>query len=97
MVLATTISLTPEWTVPLCCCSAWALVFLLGHTLWIAARDGIWHLQRLHQIPCHRCRYFTDDYRLKCTVHPCKALTDRAIDCVDYEPAKLSSFIHSES
>jgi hypothetical protein len=49
-----------------------------------------WHqLQRLHQIPCHRCVFFTGEYNLKCTVHPSKALSEEAIGCRDYQGAKL--------
>ncbi|WP_086936319.1 hypothetical protein [Chamaesiphon minutus] len=46
------------------------------------------HLQRLHQIPCHRCGFFTGEYNLKCTVHPYKALSEQAIGCMDYQPNK---------
>lgn len=51
----------------------------------VAVKDGLDRLKRLHQIPCSRCAFFTGDYRLKCTVHPCKALSEEAIDCLDYE------------
>jgi hypothetical protein len=40
----------------------------------------------MHQIPCARCRYFTNDYRLKCSVHPQIANTEGAINCRDYQP-----------
>lgn len=56
-------------------------------SLWIAVRDSTRHLKRLHQIPCNRCTFFTGDYRLKCTVRPLTALSEEAIDCLDYEPA----------
>lgn len=55
----------------------------------MALQDGVARLKRLHQIPCSRCAYFTGDYRLKCTVHPCKALTEDALDCRDYAPTAL--------
>lgn len=67
---------------------------LIGFVLAIglAVRDGYIRLRRLHQIPCSRCAFFTGDYRLKCTVHPCTALSEDAIDCIDYEPlTKLQS------
>jgi hypothetical protein len=38
----------------------------------------------MHQIPCSRCGFFTNNYRLKCTVHPLAANTEAAIDCTDY-------------
>ncbi|PSB41444.1 hypothetical protein C7B77_27395, partial [Chamaesiphon polymorphus CCALA 037] len=46
------------------------------------------HLQRLHQIPCHRCDFFTGEYNLKCAVHPYKAFNEEAIGCMDYQPKK---------
>lgn len=49
------------------------------------------NLIRLHQIPCDRCTFFTGEFNLKCTVHPCKAFNERAIDCLDYEPVNRSS------
>jgi hypothetical protein len=51
-----------------------------------AGRD---YLIRLHQIPCSRCQYFTQDYSLKCTVHPYEALTEEAINCLDFEASSL--------
>lgn len=52
----------------------------------VAVHDGVRRLRRLHQIPCSRCAYFTQNYHLKCTVHPCKALSEDAIGCLDFEP-----------
>gem|GEM_PF-2369066 len=49
-------------------------------------RNGLVQIRRLHQIPCSHCVFFTGDYRLKCTVNPCKALSEAAIGCLDYEP-----------
>lgn len=56
-----------------------------------ALMQGWANLQRLHQIPCSRCTFFTGDYRLKCTVYPDKALSEEAIDCLDYELAVIRS------
>ncbi|NJR69347.1 MAG: hypothetical protein HC771_12300 [Synechococcales cyanobacterium CRU_2_2] len=36
-------------------------------------------------MPCSNCRYFTGDYRLKCTVNPYVALSEEAIGCRDFE------------
>jgi hypothetical protein len=49
------------------------------------------NLIKLHQIPCDRCAFFTGEFNLKCPVHPCKALNEQAIDCLDYEPVVKSS------
>lgn len=72
-------------TAPFCFVSICSLLVGLLWAIGAAGREGMLRLKRLHQIPCNRCLYFTDDHRLKCTVHPYKALTEEAIDCRDYE------------
>jgi hypothetical protein len=59
------------------------------HAVWKSLRKDWQHLQRLHQIPCHRCVFFTGEYNLKCTVHPDKALNEDAIGCLDYQRTSL--------
>jgi len=78
--------------VPVCFVSAWAIVLLLGWSLWSAMRDTVVQSQQLHRIPCAGCRFFTHDYHLKCTVHPSIALTKDAIDCSDYTPVTNSYY-----
>jgi hypothetical protein len=56
---------------------------------WKTLRKDWQHLYRLHQIPCHRCAFFTGEYNLKCTVHPYKALNEDAIGCSDYQRANI--------
>ncbi|MBE9101851.1 hypothetical protein [Vacuolonema iberomarrocanum] len=70
-------------------CPVLIWVMLVGFFLSVcfAMRDSMVRLKRLHQIPCSRCDFFTGDYRLKCTVHPCKVMSEDAIGCLDYEPA----------
>lgn len=61
--------------------------FLLGLVAWTvisAWLDAIVRARRMHQIPCSKCRFFTNDYRIKCTVRPKIANTEAAIDCSDY-------------
>lgn len=58
-------------------------IFLLW-SIWVSAHTGIANVKRLHQIKCVDCRYFTNDFRLKCTVHPTDALTEEAINCSDF-------------
>ncbi|MDB9345741.1 hypothetical protein PN456_17520 [Nodularia spumigena CS-586/05] len=72
--------------VPLCFVAAWTLIILLASSLWTAVRDGVSTAKQMHQIPCANCQFFTDNYRLKCTVHPSTASTEEAIDCCDYQP-----------
>lgn len=63
----------------------WIVLLAFFLAICLAIQDGITRLKRLHQIPCSRCAFFTGDYRLKCTVHPCKALSEDAIECLDFE------------
>ncbi|WP_197480081.1 MULTISPECIES: hypothetical protein [unclassified Anabaena] len=70
----------------LCALSAWAIMILLLWSFWTTLKKGISFLWKLHQVPCHNCEFFTNDYRLKCTVHPKKACSEQAIGCIDFEP-----------
>ncbi|MDJ0571308.1 MAG: hypothetical protein QNJ53_19965 [Pleurocapsa sp. MO_192.B19] len=45
--------------------------------------DTVARARKMHQIPCTKCRFFTGDYRLKCTVNPSIANTEEAINCPD--------------
>jgi hypothetical protein len=63
----------------------WVVLVAFFLAVCYAVQDGVVRLRRLHQVPCSRCVFFTGNYHLKCTVHPCKALSEDAIDCLDYE------------
>ena len=69
-----------------CFIFAWCLILLFIWSTFKTTTEGIHHLKKLHQIPCSRCAFFTNDYRLKCTVHPITALSEEAIKCRDFEP-----------
>ncbi|HCF28851.1 MAG TPA: hypothetical protein DEV81_16990 [Cyanobacteria bacterium UBA11049] len=71
---------------PVCFVITWTLIALFFWNIWEAARQGINNVKRMHQIPCSKCEYFTDDYILKCTVHPHSACTEEAIGCTDFCP-----------
>jgi hypothetical protein len=72
--------------VPLCFVTAWGVIILLAWSLWTATRDSVKTAQQMHKIPCPNCQFFTNNYRLKCTVHPSIANTEEAISCCDYQP-----------
>ncbi|MDJ0675590.1 MAG: hypothetical protein QNJ36_09465 [Calothrix sp. MO_167.B42] len=67
-------------------CFAWGLMILFFCSAWHTLKIGTEHLRKMHQIPCSGCDYFTNDYRLKCTVNPIKACSEDAIGCIDFEP-----------
>ncbi|MEM6427279.1 MAG: hypothetical protein AAGF66_02575 [Cyanobacteria bacterium P01_H01_bin.119] len=71
--------------VPLCFICAWTIVAMSLWTLWSAVREGLDRARAMHRIPCSNCKYFTQNYYLKCPVHPTDALSEAAIGCADFE------------
>ena len=63
---------------------ALSILGLCSWSLISCIRDIAVQTKKMHQIPCTKCRFFTGDYRLKCTVSPSIANTEQAIDCSDY-------------
>jgi hypothetical protein len=63
----------------------WGFIGCLGLSLWTFAREIFEVSQRLHQVPCSRCQFFTNCTVLKCTVHPDIALSEQAIHCPDFQ------------
>ena len=66
----------------------------LCFSIYQALIAGVKNVKKLHQIPCSSCAFFTGDYRLKCTIHPCKALSEEAINCFDYESISTATRIN---
>ena len=64
---------------------AYSLLGLVGWSLVSFLLDAVATAKRMHQIPCTKCRFFTGDYRLKCTVNPHVANTEEAIGCPDLQ------------
>ena len=62
---------------------AYSLLGLVGWSLVSFFLDIVATAKKMHQIPCTECRFFTGDYRLKCTVNPHIANTEEAIGCSD--------------
>lgn len=71
--------------IPICFVIAWTIIILVCLNLWTATKDTIKTAQKMHKIPCHNCQFFTNNYRLKCTVNPYIANTEEAINCKDYQ------------
>ncbi|AUC60367.1 hypothetical protein AA637_03950 [Cyanobacterium sp. HL-69] len=69
---------------PLYFVGAWLLLFLLVASILRGVRDAVKRSQAMHEIPCTNCQYFTNDYRLKCTIQPNIANTELAKDCPDF-------------
>ena len=75
---------------PLRFIGAFSILGLCGLSLVSFISDVVAQTKRMHQIPCTKCRYFTGDYRLKCTANPSIANTEQAIECSDYRESKNS-------
>ncbi|MCL1469881.1 hypothetical protein [Argonema antarcticum] len=73
-------------TVIFCSFCAWMLPVLFFVSVFVTLNKGVAYVKRLHQIPCAGCDFFTNDYRLKCTVRPSIACSEEAIGCRDFEP-----------
>ncbi|MBE9116104.1 hypothetical protein IQ249_09375 [Lusitaniella coriacea LEGE 07157] len=74
--------------VPFCFVLAWGYAIALVWGLISMARDATTTAKRMHEVPCTTCRFFTDNYHLKCSVQPTIAETEEAIGCRDYSPQK---------
>ena len=61
------------------------LLTICGWSLFSLLLDALTRAKQMHKIPCTQCRFFTNNYSLKCTVNPCIANTEEAIDCSDYQ------------
>jgi hypothetical protein len=64
---------------------AWGFLFLLCRSLWSFVQDLVRQTERMHRIPCAECQFFTENYHLKCPVHPKTALSEFAINCPDFQ------------
>ncbi|HEY9644668.1 MAG TPA: hypothetical protein V6C57_29500 [Coleofasciculaceae cyanobacterium] len=83
--------------VPLCFVTAWGLVLLGIWSVTHALRQGIANARQMHKIPCANCQFFTQNYLLKCPVHPSTALSEAAVNCSDYEPKNHADLYSSNS
>ena len=71
--------------IPLRLITAWVFILVLGSSVIGMIVDVIKRSKIMHKIPCSKCQYFTNDYRLKCPVNPFQATTEAAINCQDYK------------
>lgn len=70
----------------LLCVGFWAVIALaLCYQAIFLLPKAIQKLQKLHQIPCSNCAYFTGEYHLKCPLNPMAALSEDAIACKDFQ------------
>jgi hypothetical protein len=80
------ISVFLDWLLPLRILLSSCLLLICFWTIISSIIDIVERAKQMHRVPCTHCRFFTRDYRLKCTVQPHIANTENAIDCSDYRP-----------
>jgi hypothetical protein len=61
------------------------MIIMVFLNLWTATKETVKIAQEMHKIPCYNCQFFTNNYRLKCTVNPHIASTEAAIGCKDHQ------------
>lgn len=64
---------------------ACSIIGIFAWSFFGAIFGGFLIAKKMHQIPCSKCQFFTNDYRLKCTAQPYIANTEEAINCSDYQ------------
>lgn len=65
-------------------CVAWLVVGLVFREMIALIHRTLITAQRMHQIPCLQCQFFSGSRYLKCALHPTEAMTEAAINCPDY-------------
>ena len=85
LLIVSLIEIIKPLLIPLCLITAWVFILSLVVSLGTMIFDVVNRSKMMHQIPCSNCQYFTNDYRLKCSVNPFQANTEAAINCQDYQ------------
>lgn len=64
----------------------WVLLGMTLSAILMVIRSEFISFEPVDPIPCKKCRFFSSNPYIKCAVHPCIALTEKAINCSDYLP-----------
>ncbi|MGB5917301.1 MAG: hypothetical protein WBG63_20725 [Phormidesmis sp.] len=73
----------------ICCLLLWTTIAFTLWSFFKNIRQGVANIKQLHRIPCADCAYATGSHLLKCSIQPCLAFSEDAIDCPDFEPASF--------
>lgn len=72
--------------IPLGFVAIWAAVVCIISDSWKLNRKDMTRSKSIAQLPCKKCRFFTNNPYLKCAVNPHVAMTKAATECQDYLP-----------
>lgn len=70
---------------------AWVLKILKTAGVSKKVSSQLAAIQSFQQIPCSKCRYFNSNPYLKCAVNPSTVLSDKAIECSEYNPGSSNN------
>lgn len=77
--------------IPLCFVAIWAAVVCVISDSWKLSRKDVTTHKQAAQLPCKKCRFFSNNPYMKCAVNPYTAMTKAAMDCPDYLPRERKS------
>jgi hypothetical protein len=72
------------WLLPIWGAIVWLLLLGTASEAWKLVRSNTTTVKQGQRVPCRNCRYFSNNFYLKCAVRPSDALTERATDCSDF-------------
>lgn len=68
---------------------SFVIFWIIGIFIYACVPKGRQHFSSFKpslKVPCYRCRYFSNNFYLKCALHPETAMTKQSVDCRDYCP-----------
>ena len=69
----------------------WAIFLLIFHKIRNNTDDKTYLQSKiLQKVPCKKCQFFANNHYLKCAVKPDTVLTEKAMNCAEYAPKKVS-------
>ena len=69
----------------------WAVFLLIFHKIRNHTDDKTYLQSKiLQKVPCKKCQFFANNHYLKCAVKPDTVLTEKAMNCAEYAPKKVS-------
>jgi hypothetical protein len=72
--------------------SGWVILGLILAAILTVVRSEMFRVELVPEVPCKKCRFFSSNPYLRCAVHPCTVLTEKAMHCTDYRPQERKLF-----
>lgn len=59
--------------------------------------NEIFHLRHYEKHPCCNCRFFNNNFDLKCAIHPSSAFKKESLHCSDFWARNSDKFAHTST